>query len=117
MNRFTVNYQLSWAISQSNNLLIAFRPAPKITWKKNGVTLVHGRDSIEIPSQFQGRLLNITNVQRDRHQDQYSCEAENSQSAGNPIKHNIDLQVEGKIDLVNDIFCPSSLLLCRRPTQ
>ena len=59
------------------------------------MTLLHGRDAIKIPSQFQGRLLKIINVQRERDQDQYSCEAENSQSAGYPLKYNIDLQVEG----------------------
>ena len=76
-------------------MCITHRPAPQITWKKNGVTLVHGKDSFEIPNAFQGRLLNIINVRKDLHEDQYSCEAENSQSAGNPIIHNINLQVEG----------------------
>ena len=72
------------------------RPAPKITWKKNNSALVHGRDSFEISNVFQGRLLNIVNVRKDIHEGQYSCEAENSQNAGSPIKHNINLQFEGK---------------------
>ena len=77
--------------------LITRRPAPQITWRQNNLPLVHGKDSIEISSAFQGRLLNIISVRKDIHEDQYSCEAENSENAGNPIKHNINLKVEGKM--------------------
>ena len=35
-------------------------------------------------------------MQKNVHEGQYTCEAENSENAGNPIKHNINLQVEGK---------------------
>ena len=83
--------------------LIAPRPAPKITWRKNNLPLVHGKDSIEILSAFQGRLLNIINVRKDIHEDQYSCEAENSENTGNPIKHNINLKVEGKMIKINEL--------------
>ena len=38
----------------------------------------------------------IITVQKNIHEGQYTCEAENSENAGNPIKHNINLQVEGK---------------------
>ena len=49
---------------------------------------------------FQGRLLNIVNVQRDKHQDTYSCEAENSESNGYPLVYHINLIVEGKASSV-----------------
>ena len=71
------------------------RPSPSITWKKNGQRIVDGQNSFEIPAPFQGRRLNINSVSRARHQDQYSCEAENALSNGQPLIHNIKLAVEG----------------------
>ena len=62
----------------------------------NWQNLVHGRDSFEIASAFQGRLLNIISVKKNMHETMYRCEAENSQSGGNPLVHDIRLDVEGK---------------------
>ena len=61
-------------------------------WQK----LVHGQDNFEIATAFQGRLLNIISVKKRMHETNYRCEAENSQSGGNPLVHNIELKVEGK---------------------
>ena len=66
-----------------------------MTWKKDGKQIQSGKESFEIPNAFQGRLLIIITVQKNIHDGQYTCEAENSENAGNPIKHNINLQVEG----------------------
>ena len=62
----------------------------------NWQNLVHGQDSIEIETAFQGRLLNIISVKKNLHETSYRCEAENSQSGGNPLVHDIQLNVEGK---------------------
>ena len=61
-------------------------------WQK----LVHGQDNFEIATAFQGRLLNIISVKESMHETNYRCEAENSQSGGNPLVHDIELKVEGK---------------------
>ena len=61
-------------------------------WQK----LVHGQDNFEIATTFQGRLLNIISVTKSMHETNYRCEAENSQSVGNPLVHDIELKVEGK---------------------
>ena len=61
-------------------------------WQK----LVHGQDNFEIATTFQGRLLNIISVEKSMHETNYRCEAENSQSVGNPLVHDIELKVEGK---------------------
>ena len=65
--------------------------------------LVNGKDSFEISNAFQGRLLNIINVRKDIHEDRYSCEAENSENTGTPIRHNINLKVEGKMIKINEL--------------
>ncbi|KAL9959653.1 hypothetical protein ACROYT_G032993 [Oculina patagonica] len=70
------------------------RPAPNITWKKNGREIIHGQNSFEIPKPYYGRLLNITNVDKTSHQDVYSCEAENSQNKDQPLVHRINLVVK-----------------------
>ena len=62
----------------------------------NWQNLVHGQDSFEIATAFQGRLLNIISVKKDMHETKYRCEAENSQSGGNPLVHEIQLNVKGK---------------------
>ena len=62
----------------------------------NWQNLVHGQDSFEIDTAFQGRLLNIISVKEDMHETKYRCEAENSQSAGTPLVYDIQLNVEGK---------------------
>ena len=62
----------------------------------NWQNLVHGQDSFEIDTAFQGRLLNIISVKQNMHETRYRCEAENSQSGGNPLVHDIQLNVEGK---------------------
>ena len=62
----------------------------------NWQNLVHGQDSFEIDTAFQGRLLNIISVKQNMHETRYRCEAENSQSGGNPLVHEIQLNVEGK---------------------
>ena len=62
----------------------------------NWQNLVHGKDSFEIASAFQGRLLNIISVKKSMHETRYRCEAENSQSLGSPEVHDIQLNVEGK---------------------
>ncbi|XP_078342486.1 fibronectin type III domain-containing protein-like isoform X2 [Oculina patagonica] len=67
------------------------RPAPKITWKKNGREIIHGQNSFEIPRPYHGRLLTITNVSKTSHQDVYTCEAENSE---NTLVHSINLVVK-----------------------
>ncbi|XP_068713298.1 fibronectin type III domain-containing protein-like [Montipora foliosa] len=71
------------------------RPFPKITWEKNGKELQDGVDFFEIPSQLEGRLLNITKVVEDMHEDIYICQASNNQTIGTgPQERNINLQVE-----------------------
>ena len=76
------------------------RPEPKITWKMNRdgkwENLVNGKDNFEIADAFHGRLLNIISVKQNRHQTTYRCEADNSESGGNPLVHDIQLNVEGK---------------------
>ena len=62
----------------------------------NWQNLVHGQDSFEIDTAFQGRLLNIISVKQNMHETRYRCEAANSQSGGNPLVHEIQLNVEGK---------------------
>ena len=62
----------------------------------NWQNLVHGQDSFEIATAFQGRLLNIISVKKNMHETKYRCEAENSQSGGNPLVHEIQLNVKGK---------------------
>ena len=62
----------------------------------NWQNLVHGQDSFEIDTAFQGRLLNIISVKQNMHETRYRCEAENSQSGGNPLVHDIQLNVKGK---------------------
>ena len=62
----------------------------------NWQNLVHGQDSFEIDTAFQGRLLNIISVKKNLHETSYRCEAENSQSGGNPLVHDIQLNVKGK---------------------
>ena len=74
---------------------------PTITWKiqnkdGNWQNLVHGQDNFEIASAFQGRLLNIISVKKSMHETRYRCEAENSESGGSPLVHDIQLNVEGK---------------------
>ena len=84
----------------SNNqflFLKTSRPAPKITWKKNGQQIISGKNNYDIPDLFFGRQLTIMDVKKDEHESpQYSCEAENILNSGNPLKHNIELKVEGK---------------------
>ena len=63
---------------------------------KNWQNLVHGQDSFEIATAFQGRLLNIISVKKSMHETNYRCEAENSQNGGNPLVHDIQLDVKGK---------------------
>lgn len=75
--------------------LATARPFPTITWKKNGKELRDGVDSFEIPSQLKGRLLNITKVDEEMHEDIYTCQASNNQTIGTgPQERNINLQVE-----------------------
>ena len=62
----------------------------------NWQNLVHGQDSFQIDTAFQGRLLNIISVKKTLHETSYRCEAENSQSGGNPLVHDIQLNVKGK---------------------
>ena len=62
----------------------------------NWQNVVHGQDSFEIDTAFQGRLLNIISVKKNLHETSYRCEAENSQSGGNPLVHDIQLNVKGK---------------------
>ncbi|XP_068759668.1 fibronectin type III domain-containing protein-like [Montipora capricornis] len=71
------------------------RPFPTITWKKNGKELRDGVDFFEIPSQLEGRLLNITKVDENMHEDIYTCQASNNQTTEiGPQERNINLQVE-----------------------
>ena len=73
------------------------RPAPKITWKKNDQQIISGQNNYDIPDLFFGRQLTIMNVKKDKHESpQYSCEAKNKMNSENPLKHNIELQVQGK---------------------
>ena len=81
--------------------ILTCRPAPKITWKKNGQRIIQGQNSFEIPDTHHGRLLNIVNARKDLHQDKYTCEAENSVNTGNPLVYEISLNVEGKRALFN----------------
>ena len=85
------------------------RPFPTITWKKNGKELRDGVDFFEIPSQLEGRLLNITKVDENMHEDIYTCQASNNQTIGTgPQERNINLQVEGK--LLKCTLIPKSIL-------
>lgn len=71
------------------------RPAPRITWKKNGQQIISGENNYDIPELFFGRQLTIMDVKKDKHESpQYSCEAQNKLNSGNPLKHNIELQVQ-----------------------
>ena len=83
--------------SIQQNIVILYRPAPKITWKLNGVILVHGKDSMEIPKAFHGRQLIIVKVQREFHEATYTCEAENSQGSAQP--RTTSLVVEGMCNM------------------
>ena len=73
------------------------RPPPTLVWKKNGVTLESGKDFIEIPEAFEGRLLSITSVKESLHETIFTCEASNNQTTSGPAKRNFDLNVEGKL--------------------
>ena len=78
--------------------LFFHRPYPTITWKKNGKVLQDGVDFFKIPSPFLGRLLHITKVDENMHEDIYTCQASNNQTIGTgPQARNINLQVEGKL--------------------
>ncbi|XP_073228960.1 fibronectin type III domain-containing protein-like isoform X1 [Porites lutea] len=70
------------------------RPEPSITWKKNGQQIIDGQNSFEIPASFFGRSLKIDGVNKTEHEGQYSCEAENSMSNGQPLIHTVNLVVE-----------------------
>ncbi|XP_068715039.1 fibronectin type III domain-containing protein-like isoform X4 [Montipora foliosa] len=75
--------------------LATARPFPTITWKKNGKELRDGVDFFEIPSQLEGRLLTITKVDVNMHEDIYTCQASNNQTTEiGPQERNISLQVE-----------------------
>ena len=74
--------------------MITYRPAPTITWRKNKKIIVTGND-FELPSAFQGRRLDLVYVKKDRHEDTYTCEAENSQNSGNPVVFTITVTVKG----------------------
>jgi len=68
------------------------RPAPSITWKKNGQRIVDGQNLFEVPASFHGRRLIIKSVSRAMHQDnKYTCEAV---SNGRTLIHTIKLVVE-----------------------
>ncbi|XP_068759030.1 fibronectin type III domain-containing protein-like [Montipora capricornis] len=67
-------------------------PAPKITWKKNGVKLEPSSEDFEIPNIFYSRLLNVTKAKKNVHHDNYSCEAEvNGRTV---LTHRFELQVQ-----------------------
>ena len=70
------------------------RPPPTITWKKNGQTVVTG-DDFKIADSYQGRRLELINVEKNIHEDTYTCEAENSQNSGNPRVFTTTLTVKG----------------------
>ena len=74
----------------------------------NWQNLVHRQDSFDIDTVFQGRLLNIVSVKKNMHETRYRCEAENSQSGGNPLVHDIQLDVEGKWPRAVSISCTDS---------
>ncbi|CAH3112342.1 unnamed protein product [Pocillopora meandrina] len=85
------------AIEGRQRILYCFangRPAPQITWKKNGQQIVDGQNSFEVRSYFYGRRLVITNVNRESHQDNYTCEANNSRGNVDPIVRRINLEVK-----------------------
>ncbi|PFX18218.1 Neuroglian [Stylophora pistillata] len=87
------------AIEGRRKILYCFvngRPTPEITWKKNGTRIVHGQNSYEIPRHYFGHRLVITNVNRESHQDVYTCEANNSRDNDNPMVHSINLEVKVK---------------------
>lgn len=86
------------------------RPAPSITWKKNGQLIVDKQDSFVIPTSFHERRLDIKNVTRAKHEDQYTCEAVNALSNGNPLIHTINLEVEGKYSSFKNVFKLLNLL-------
>ena len=87
------------------HLCTTCRPTPQITWKKNGQQIVDGQNSFEVRSYFYGRRLVITNVNRESHQDNYTCEANNSRGNVDPIVRKINLEVKGKLSSIICVLC------------
>ena len=63
--------------------------------KKNGQQIIDGQNSFEIPASLFGRSLQIDGVNKTEHEGQYTCEAENSMSGGQPLIYTVNLVVEG----------------------
>lgn len=85
------------AIEGRRKILYCFangRPTPEITWKKNGQQIVNGQNSFEIPRHYYGHRLIITIVNRESHQDVYTCEANNSRGNVYPMVRTINLEVK-----------------------
>ena len=80
-------------------------PTPEIKWKKNGQQIVNGQNSFEIPGYYYGHRLIITNVNRESHQDVYTCEANNSRGNVYPMVRTINLEVKGKLSSIICLLC------------
>ena len=84
--KINVNFMLSYVC----------RPAPSIIWKKNDQKITSKQQTdLGISLSFQDRLLTIDNVDKSKHQDTYTCEAENTQNSGSPITTRTQLRVLG----------------------
>ncbi|XP_068758738.1 fibronectin type III domain-containing protein-like isoform X1 [Montipora capricornis] len=69
------------------------RPTPSIAWKKNGQLIVDGLNSMEIPISFHGRRLTIYNINKAKHEDNYTCEADVAGRNGSVLIHTVHLIV------------------------
>ena len=93
------------ALQHTLHLCTTCRPTPEITWKKNGQQIVNGQNSFEIPRHYYGHRLIITNVNRESHQDVYTCEANNSRGNVYPMVRTINLEVKGKLSSIICLLC------------
>ena len=87
------------------------RSTPTISWRKNGTKIAIAKEeaAFDIPWGFQNRLLNITKVRKDQHEDMYSCEAEVNETS--VLKYSFTLKVEGDVFIVIFIIVIVQLLL------
>lgn len=101
--RMTFLHQWIWTLCHFSALIVIYfisRPTPSIIWKKNGRLIVDGKNSFQILRSFYGRRLDIVNVNKEDHQDVYSCEGDTFTKDGRILNHTINLVVEGKYNKV-----------------
>ena len=103
--KFSAYLLVCAALQHTLHLCTTCRPTPEITWKKNGQQIVNGQNSFEIPRHYYGHRLIITNVNRESHQDVYTCEANNSRGNVYPMVRTINLEVKGKLSSIICLLC------------